>query len=234
LENIVIYTTLERIRAHSPCTSGWKNLLVHLGKTTDDAQPLALVTILDSNGIDDTLWCLRAEPQHASIWRLYAVRCARRVQHLMEDPHSLAALDVAERYAAGMATDAELSAAGGAARAAAGAAAGGAARAAAGAAARAAAWDAAGAAAWDAAGAAAGAAARDAAGAAAGAAAWDAAGAAAGAAAWDAARAAAWDAAGAAAWDAAGAAAGAAQADDLREVLNRYEAAPGAEARSTS
>ena len=42
--------------------------------------------------------------------RLFAVRCARRVQHLMTDPRSIAALDVAERYAKGEATDKELSA----------------------------------------------------------------------------------------------------------------------------
>jgi hypothetical protein len=36
------------------------------------------------------------------------VRCARRVQHLMTDPRSVAALDVAERHANGQATDEEL------------------------------------------------------------------------------------------------------------------------------
>ena len=41
--------------------------------------------------------------------RLFAVRCARRVQHLMTDPRSIAALDVAERHAKGEATDEELS-----------------------------------------------------------------------------------------------------------------------------
>ena len=40
--------------------------------------------------------------------RLFAVRCARRVQHLMRDPRSIAALDVAERHANGQATDEEL------------------------------------------------------------------------------------------------------------------------------
>ena len=43
--------------------------------------------------------------------RLFAVRCARRVQHLMTDPRSLAALDVAERHAKGEATDEEFAAA---------------------------------------------------------------------------------------------------------------------------
>ena len=51
--------------------------------------------------------------------RLFAVRCARRVQHLMTDPRSIAALDVAERHAKREATDEELSAAWDAARAAA-------------------------------------------------------------------------------------------------------------------
>ena len=43
--------------------------------------------------------------------RLFAVRCARRVQHLMTDPRSIAALDVAERHAKGEATDEEFAAA---------------------------------------------------------------------------------------------------------------------------
>ena len=51
--------------------------------------------------------------------RLFAVRCARRVQHLMTDPRSLAALNVAERHAKGEATDYELASAEDAARAAA-------------------------------------------------------------------------------------------------------------------
>ena len=43
--------------------------------------------------------------------RLFAVWCARQVQHLMTDQRSLDALDVAERHANGQATDEELSAA---------------------------------------------------------------------------------------------------------------------------
>lgn len=39
---------------------------------------------------------------------LFVVRYVRRVQHLMTDPRSIAALDVAERYAKGEATRAEM------------------------------------------------------------------------------------------------------------------------------
>ena len=143
----MIYTTLNKIREHSPCSEGWAKLLRHLGKTTADDEPLALATILDSNGLDDALWCLRSLPEESRRWRKLAVAFARTVQHLMTDPRSLATLDVAERHADGLATDLELSAARDAARAAAWDAAG------------AAVWAAAGAA-WDAAGAAAGATAR--------------------------------------------------------------------------
>ena len=105
----MIYTTLNRIREHGPCTNGWRTLLSHLGKNQPDDEPLALATILQSNGLDDALWCLRAVEGHEKEMRLYAVWCARQVQHLMKDPRSLAALDVAERHAHGQAADEELS-----------------------------------------------------------------------------------------------------------------------------
>ncbi len=145
-------TTLNKIRSHSPCADGWGRLLRHLGKTQADDEPLAITTVLDSNGLADALWCLRAVDGHQREMRLYAVWCARQVQHLMTDQRLLAALDVAERHANGAATDTELDAAWDAACAAARAAAGDAARIAARAAAWAAAGDAARAAAWDAAG----------------------------------------------------------------------------------
>ena len=109
-------TTLNKIRGHAPCTGGWEKLLKHLGKTRPDDEPLSLLTILDSNGIDDTIWCFRAVEGHDKEKRLFAVWCARQVQHLMADQRSIDALDVAERYANGLATDDELSAARAAAR----------------------------------------------------------------------------------------------------------------------
>lgn len=112
----MIYTTLNKIRAHGPCSDGWAKLLRHIGKTQADDEPVSLLTILDSNGLDDALWCLRAVDGHEREMRLYAVSCARQVQHLMTDSRSVAALDVAERHANGGATDEELAAAWDAAR----------------------------------------------------------------------------------------------------------------------
>ncbi len=145
-------TTLNAIREHQPCADGWAKLLRHLGKTKADHEPVLIRTILDSNGLDDALWCLRAVTGHDREIRLYAVWCARRVQHLMIDPRSIAALDVAERYANNLATEHDLEAARDAAGEAAWDAAWAAAWAAAGDAAWAAAWAAAGGAAGGAAG----------------------------------------------------------------------------------
>lgn len=104
-------TTLNAIRAHNPCPGGWEKLLKHLGKTKADDEPLSIATILDSNGLNDALWCLRAVEGHDKEIRLFAVWCARQVQHLMKDQRSIDALDVAERYANGEATQDELNAA---------------------------------------------------------------------------------------------------------------------------
>lgn len=76
-------TTLNKIRAKRPCSDGWEKLLRHLGKTQADDEPLNIETLLHSNGIADALWCLRAVDGHDREIRLYAVWCARQVQHLL-------------------------------------------------------------------------------------------------------------------------------------------------------
>ena len=167
-------TTLNAIRAQRPCRDGWEKLLASLGKTQPDDDPLHLLTILNSNGLDDTLWVLQNTGCDERLSRHFGAWCSEQVLHIFEanrpnDNRPRLAIECARNDDATPAQrDAARAAAGVAARDAAGVAARDAARAAAWdaawgaarAAARAAAWDAAGAAAWDAAGAAA----RDAAG----------------------------------------------------------------------
>jgi len=119
-----IVTTLNKIRAHHPCADGWAKLLAGLGKTKADDEPLPLVRVLEINGLDDALWCLRVAPEHANLWRHYAVDCAEDIAHLITDERSREALRVARRHADGLATDADLAATWAAARVAAGIAAG--------------------------------------------------------------------------------------------------------------
>jgi hypothetical protein len=195
---MMLHTTFSLLRRAGACAEGYKKLAKALGGVQKYGadKHIPLLTVLDSNGLADALWCLRAvlpeeEAARDRLARLFACLCSREIWHLFTDDRSRKAVEVAEKYAVGLATEEELTAA------------------------RAAAWAAAQAAARAAAWAAAGAAAGDAAGAAARAAAWAAAGAAAGAAEGDAAGAAAR----AAAWAAAQAAARAKQAEILREML---------------
>ena len=115
----MMQTTLRKIRAADLCgmrledglVSGYLNLKLHLGSGHGDDTPIDIATIIDSNGVDYALWCLRAVDGHAREKLLYAYWCARQVPSLMGDPSSVTAIDVAERNANGAAFNDELAAA---------------------------------------------------------------------------------------------------------------------------
>ena len=51
--------TLNQIKKYAPCGDGWKTLLASLNKTHADDEPIHIMDILNSNGLDDAVWCLR-------------------------------------------------------------------------------------------------------------------------------------------------------------------------------
>ena len=51
--------SLNMIRDKQPCHSGWVKLLKHLKKSKADDEMFPLNVVLDSNGIEDVMWCLR-------------------------------------------------------------------------------------------------------------------------------------------------------------------------------
>jgi hypothetical protein len=122
--------TLAQLRKHEACASGYNKVVRMLqGKpfTEEDAErethirfahklPVSLESIANNNGLDDALWCLRVIGGCDRDARLFEVWCARQVQHLMADDRSIAALDVAERFADDEASQEELDAAWDAAR----------------------------------------------------------------------------------------------------------------------
>lgn len=89
------YTTLARIRAHYPCEHGYKKLVKHLGgaRTYDEHTPITVRQLVESNGLDDALWCLRTMPEHDPRWRLLAALYARRVQRMTVAPRRLSPPD---------------------------------------------------------------------------------------------------------------------------------------------
>ena len=106
-----MYTTLNQIRTHKPCPEGWEKLLRYLGKTKPDDEPVAIATILMSNGLDDALWSLRSLVGHEREMRLLAVSFVREVQHLRADLRSSTTSGVAEAFANGQASQENLEAA---------------------------------------------------------------------------------------------------------------------------
>ena len=115
-----ITTTLKQIRKaikfwfHLSSDEGYDTLRKFLGEDYGDDTPITFRQIYESNGYDDTLWCLRTvDHKWFPLWRHFAVDCAEDVKHLMTDERSLNALVVARKHAEGNATDEELDAAGG-------------------------------------------------------------------------------------------------------------------------
>ena len=117
-----LQTTLAIIRQHRPCTSGWENLLRHLGPNYPQDKVIDFGTILESNGLDGALWGLRAvlpeqEKDRDRLARLFACARAESVLHIWEakfpdDKRPREIIAVARRFALGQATQEELSAAG--------------------------------------------------------------------------------------------------------------------------
>ena len=77
-------TTLNLIRAAKPCEDGWRKLLGGLDKTQADDEPLPLLSVLDINGLDDTLWVLSYAMPDDRLERHFQAWCAEQVLHLFE------------------------------------------------------------------------------------------------------------------------------------------------------
>ena len=111
----MLTTTFKLLRKHDACKDRYKVLRKAL-KGRKDNKPITLIEILDSNGLADAIWALRAVPDEQAaerdrLARLFACWCVRQVWHLLTDERSRTAVEVAERYAVGEATQDELKAA---------------------------------------------------------------------------------------------------------------------------
>jgi|GEM_PF-3115176 len=117
-----MYTTLNQILDHNPCgqeldedgnRTGWLKLLAYLGKDKPDDEPLSIETILESNGLNDALWALRAVDGYNREKRLLACDFAQHVAHLYrkkypDDTRVDDCIEMARRYANDEANDKEL------------------------------------------------------------------------------------------------------------------------------
>ena len=103
--------TLRQILDAGPCTDGWRKVRKANGGTKADyTKSFPLSSILDSNGLEDTLWALRCLPDDSQLWRRFAWWCASSVVHLSIDEDAQFNLDVIDAYIKGDATDEQLKA----------------------------------------------------------------------------------------------------------------------------
>lgn len=102
-----MYTTLNMIRDCHPCRDGWTTLLEFLDKTGPDDDRLSLLTILESNGFEDAVWCLRAVPGYDREKRAFMAECVRKLEQFFSSSVYSDFLLKLEAYGAGESSEEE-------------------------------------------------------------------------------------------------------------------------------
>ena len=97
-------TTLKKIAKFGPCEGGWEKLLTFLNKKVADDEELSLLTILESNGLNDALWALIAVEGFEKEIKLMVCDFAESVVHLAKDVRIATAISVSKNYVNGIAT----------------------------------------------------------------------------------------------------------------------------------
>jgi hypothetical protein len=93
----MIQLTLNQLRAAEPCKEGWRAALKGRRKRKADDAPFALVELIQSNGIRETLWAIKAvQDQDFELRRLAQIaaeciahRCSREIVALIRSKNSV-------------------------------------------------------------------------------------------------------------------------------------------------
>ena len=99
-------TTLDLLQKAGACTRGYKKLVAALGVDYPHEKPIDLLTILNTNGLDDALWALGATAENCDmIARLVAADFAEQVlpiwQKYSKDERPALAIQAARDFAHG-------------------------------------------------------------------------------------------------------------------------------------
>jgi hypothetical protein len=108
---VYLDTSFSLLRKHGACPEGYRKLARYLGDvdTYGEDRPIPIAVILESNGVADALWSLRActdEKAAADVARRLAIQFARDVLPIFEkrypnDDRPRKAIDAAEDFLAG-------------------------------------------------------------------------------------------------------------------------------------
>jgi len=112
----MLTTTLKKLREYRACENRYDHLVEALGDEYGDDTPLSVSRILDTNGVSDALWALRAcDMSQGDKNAVYLLACdyAEHVLHIFEDkypdnPHPRAAIEARRAWVKGGISDSEL------------------------------------------------------------------------------------------------------------------------------
>lgn len=82
----MLYLTMNQIKAHNPCTSGWSNLLKKaaengLSYPKDGDIPISMNTLLDWCPVEDVIWAFRCNwGEGKELYVKFANGCAKRAK----------------------------------------------------------------------------------------------------------------------------------------------------------
>ena len=86
----MLFTTFNKLHKNHACTEGYQKLARSLGGVNKYGKdtPISLDKILESNGLQDTIWSLRATTESSENLLIeFACRCAEHVLHFYEDKY---------------------------------------------------------------------------------------------------------------------------------------------------
>ena len=86
----MLFTTFKKLHENQACTEGYQKLARSLGGVNKygEDMPIPLDKILESNGLQDTIWSLRATTESSENLLIeFACRCAEHVLHFYEDKY---------------------------------------------------------------------------------------------------------------------------------------------------
>jgi hypothetical protein len=98
-----VMITLNQIKSHNPCISGWKAILRRQNKTSADDEEFPLVDAFNSNSIEDVIWALRCI-DHKDISVVFSRGCANRAKKYAEAAAASAIAAIASASAASAAS----------------------------------------------------------------------------------------------------------------------------------
>ena len=101
--------TLRLVQQHKPYSSMWKTLVkAHGGVSADFGKSFPLSTVLDSNSLEDTLWCFKCLPEYEAVFARFTLFLIRHAERYTNDKRVPYCKSIIKEYVKGEVSTDEL------------------------------------------------------------------------------------------------------------------------------